>query len=132
MCLVVGLTVYTDFLKHLPKNMALLAEKLWRIFFCQTPFPAILRRKKKKKRNGSGRTTKNYFKSFFFVNGTASTLLKGTAIKKNNFFLRLLNSLSIKRVVFKLVTKKISNIIYNNHHLSYIKNYVNIFSRKNN
>ena len=42
------LTVFTDFLKYLPKNMALLAQKLWRNFFCQNPFPAILRRKKKK------------------------------------------------------------------------------------
>ena len=44
------LTVFTDFLKYLPKNMALLAQKLWRIFFCQNPFSAILGRKKKKKK----------------------------------------------------------------------------------
>ena len=27
-------------------NMALLAQKLWRIFCCQNPFPAILRQNK--------------------------------------------------------------------------------------
>ena len=27
--------------------MALLAQKLWKILFCQNPFPAILRREKK-------------------------------------------------------------------------------------
>ena len=43
-------TVFTNFLKYLPKNMVFLAPKLWRIFFCQNPFPAILRRKKKRKK----------------------------------------------------------------------------------
>ena len=35
--------------KELKKKMCsyILAQKLWRIFFCQNPFPAILRRKKK-------------------------------------------------------------------------------------
>ena len=41
----------TDFLKYLPKNMALLAQKLWRNFFCQNPFQAILRRKKNEKKS---------------------------------------------------------------------------------
>ena len=38
------LTAFT--LDQLPKSMALIAQKLWRNFFCQNPFPAILRRKK--------------------------------------------------------------------------------------
>ena len=37
----------TGFLKYLPINMALLAQKLWRKKICKNPFPAILRRKKK-------------------------------------------------------------------------------------
>ena len=41
------LTVFRDFLKYLPQNKALLAQKLLRIFFCQNPVPAISRRKKK-------------------------------------------------------------------------------------
>ena len=40
-------TVFTGFLKYLPKKMALSAQKLWKFFFCKNPFPAIFRRKKK-------------------------------------------------------------------------------------
>ena len=40
------LTVFRDFLKYLPQNKALLAQKLLRIFFFQNLFPAILRQKK--------------------------------------------------------------------------------------
>ena len=49
MCLDVGrkAQLLTDFLKYLYKNMALLAQKLWRNIFWQNPLPAILRRKKK-------------------------------------------------------------------------------------
>ena len=46
------------FLKYLPKNMALLAQKLWRNLFCQNPFRAILRRKEKKKKKKFLMTTK--------------------------------------------------------------------------
>ena len=39
----------TDILRYLPKNMALLVQKLWRKKRkkCQNPFPAFLRRKNK-------------------------------------------------------------------------------------
>ena len=54
----------TDFLKYLPKNIALLAQKLWRNFFCQNPFPAILRRKKIPKALVVRTTKKRFFCGF--------------------------------------------------------------------
>ena len=41
--------------------MALLAKELWRNFFCQNPFPAILRRNKKERKNSN---QKNFFCGF--------------------------------------------------------------------
>ena len=48
LCLDVGRKIQplTEFLKYLPKNVALLAKKLWRIFLVNL-FPAILRQKRK-------------------------------------------------------------------------------------
>ena len=40
------LTVCTDFLKYLPKNMALLAQKLWRNFFLSKSVSGYFKTKK--------------------------------------------------------------------------------------